>query len=62
MGEHLVKLVVEGRKAGKRIVHDKNTGDDVLRRPAEGGVSGDALVPQPGPTGIASWACVAVAR
>jgi hypothetical protein len=30
MGEHLIKLVVEGRKAGKRIVHDKNTGDDVL--------------------------------
>ena len=36
MGEHLVKLVVEGRKAGKRIVHDKNTVDDVLRRQAEG--------------------------
>jgi hypothetical protein len=29
--------VVEGRKAGKRIVHDENTGDDVLRRQAEGG-------------------------
>ena len=36
MGEHLVKLVVEGRKAGKRIVHDKNTGDAVLRRQAGG--------------------------
>ena len=66
MGEHLIKLVVEGRKARKRIVHDKNTGDDVLRRQAEGGVPGDALVPQPGPAGIASRAsaraCVAVAR
>jgi hypothetical protein len=30
MGEHLTKLVIEGRKAGKRIVHDKNTGNDVL--------------------------------
>ena len=47
MGEHLIKLVVEGRKARKRIVHDKNTGDDVLRRQAEGGVPGDALVSQP---------------
>jgi hypothetical protein len=58
--------VVEGRKAGKRIVHDKNIDDDVLRRQAEGGVLGDALVPQPGPASIASrasaWACVVVTR
>jgi len=36
LDRHLIKLVVEGRKAGKRIVHDKNTGDDVLRRQAGG--------------------------
>ena len=49
MGEQLIELAAEGRKAGKkqRIVHDKNTGDDVLRRQAEGGVPGDALVLQP---------------
>ena len=44
MGEQLIELAAEGHKAGKkqRIVHDKNIGDDVLRRQAEGGRAGPA--------------------